>query len=86
MPQQYLFMMNSPFMTERAKTLGNSMHAQKEPLPDRIKKVYRQLYSRSPDPAEIELGTQWLGDKPTPKVWQQYTQVLLSAHELIQIQ
>jgi len=85
-PQQYLFMMNSPFMTERAKTLGNSLHAQKEPLPDRIKKVYRQLYSRSPDPAEIELGTQWLGDKPTPKGWQQYAQVLLSAHELIQIQ
>jgi len=85
-PQQYLFMMNSPFMTERAKTLGNSLHALKEPLPDRIKKVYRQLYSRSSDPAEIELGTQWLGNEPTPKAWQQYAQVLLSAHELIQIQ
>ncbi len=85
-PQQYLFMLNSPFMTERAKTLGNHLHGLKEPQQDRIKKVYHQLYSRSPDPAETELGTQWLGDNPTPETWHQYAQVLLSAHELIQIQ
>ncbi|MFT4547313.1 MAG: cytochrome c553 [Verrucomicrobiales bacterium] len=85
-PQQYLFMMNSPFMTERAKTLGNHLHGLQQPLPARIKNVYQQLYSRSPDPAEIELGTQWLGDSPTQETWHQYAQVLLSAHELIQIQ
>ncbi len=85
-PQQYLFMLNSPFMTERAKTLGNRLHGLQEPLPDRIKKVYQRLYSRSPDPAETELGTQWLGDNPAPETWHQYAQVLLSAHELIQIQ
>ena len=85
-PQQYLFMMNSAFMTERAKTLGNHLHDLQEPQQDRIKKAYRQLYSRSPDPAETELGTQWLGTNPTPETWHQYAQVLLSAHELIQIQ
>ena len=79
-------MMNSPFMTERAKTLGNHLHDLQEPQQDRIKKAYRQLYSRSPDPAETELGTQWLGTNPTPETWHQYAQVLLSAHELIQIQ
>jgi cytochrome c553 len=85
-PQQYLFMLNSPFMTERAKTLGNHLHGLQEPLPGRIRKVYQQLYSRTPDPAEIDLGMQWLGESPTPEAWRQYAQVLLSAHELIQIQ
>lgn len=85
-PQQYLFMLNSPFMTERAKRLGNHLHGLQEPQQDRIKKAYQQLYSRSPDPAETELGTQWLGDNPAPETWHQYAQVLLSAHELIQIQ
>lgn len=85
-PQQYLFMLNSLFMTERAKTLGNHFHGLQEPQQDRIKKAYQQLYSRSPDPAETELGTQWLGKNPTPETWHQYAQVLLSAHELIQIQ
>ena len=85
-PQQYLFMMNSPFMNERARTLGDHMNGLKEPVSDRIKRAYQQLYSRYPDPAETELGKQWLGDKPSPKSWHQYAQVLLSAHELIQIQ
>ena len=85
-PQQYLFMMNSPFMNERARTLGDHLNGLNEPTSDRIKKAYQQLYSRYPDPAETELGKQWLGDKPSAKSWHQYAQVLLSAHELIQIQ
>lgn len=85
-PQQYLFMMNSPFMNERARTLGDHLNGLKEPISERIKRAYQQLYSRFPDPAEIELGKQWLGDNLSPKSWHQYAQVLLSAHELIQIQ
>ena len=85
-PQQYLFMMNSPFMNERARTLGDHLNGMKEPVSDRIKRVYQQLYSRYPDPAETELGKQWLGDNPSSESWHQYAQVLLSAHELIQIQ
>ena len=85
-PQQYLFMMNSPFMNERARTLGDHLNGLKEPISERIKRAYQQLYSRLPDPAETELGQQWLGDNPSSESWHQYAQVLLSAHELIQIQ
>ena len=85
-PQQYLFMMNSPFMNERARTLGDHLNGLKEPISERIKRAYQQLYSRFPDPAEIELGKQWIGDNLSAKSWHQYAQVLLSAHELIQIQ
>jgi hypothetical protein len=79
-------MMNSPFMNERARTLGDHLNGLKEPISERIKIAYQQLYSRFPDPAEIELGKQWLGDNLSSKSWHQYAQVLLSAHELIQIQ
>jgi hypothetical protein len=79
-------MMNSPFMNERARTLGDHLNGLKEPVPNRIKKAYQKLYSRLPDPAETELGQQWLGDNPSSESWHQYAQVLLSAHELIQIQ
>ena len=78
--------MNSPFMTERAKTLGNHLHGLQDSLGDRITIAYRQIYSRDPDAAETALGVHWLGDQPAPEIWHQYAQVLLSAHELIQIQ
>ncbi|MGI9239196.1 MAG: DUF1553 domain-containing protein, partial [Verrucomicrobiales bacterium] len=85
-PQQYLFMMNSPFMGDRARELGSQLHQMQAPLPDRITETYQRLYSRPPEPAEIELGIRWVGDSPGPENWQQYAQVLLSAHEFIQIQ
>jgi hypothetical protein len=84
-PQQYLFMMNSPFMIERSKTLGNQLFDLPEPLPERVTDLYLRLYSRPPEPAEIELALGWFGENPTREAWHQYAQVLLSAHELIQI-
>ena len=56
------------------------------PLPERISGVYLRLYSRKAEAAEIELATRWLGESPGQEQWTQYAQVLLSAHELIQIQ
>ena len=85
-PQQYLFMMNSAFMQARAETLGNWMRELPEELPQKLHAAYHRLYSRAPDPAEVELGTQWLGLNSTPERWHGYAQVLLSAHELIQVQ
>jgi hypothetical protein len=84
-PQQYLFMMNSSFMNARAASLGTWMHAHEAAIDRRIELTYNRLYSRSPEIAEMKLATEWLGETPTLEVWRQYAQVLLSAHELIQI-
>jgi mono/diheme cytochrome c family protein len=85
-PQQYLFMMNSAFMMARSEALGNWMREQPGELPQQLHATYLRLYSRAPEPSEIELGSQWLGTISEPERWHRYAQVLLSAHELIQIQ
>jgi len=85
-PQQYLFMINSPFMRGRAQVLGDRMRALPGGLPEQIRETYLRLYSRPPEPAELQLASEWLGTTPGPGRWHDYAQVLLSAHELIQIQ
>ncbi|MCP4849639.1 MAG: DUF1549 domain-containing protein [Verrucomicrobiaceae bacterium] len=84
-PQQYLFMMNSSFMNSRAASLGTWLHTQDSEIGHRIELVYNKLYSRPPEAVEKELARDWLGDSPSHEAWNQYAQVLLSAHELIQI-
>lgn len=84
-PQQYLFMMNSAFMNNRATSLGTWLHEHDSEMNLRIELAYNKLYSRPPEAVEMELAHNWLGESPTLEDWNQYAQVLLSAHELIQI-
>ncbi|MED6299694.1 MAG: PSD1 and planctomycete cytochrome C domain-containing protein [Verrucomicrobiota bacterium] len=84
-PQQYLFMMNSPFMTARAKHLGKQLFDSSDNTKTIIESAYQKLYSRPPDNNERDLANKWLGDSPSQKNWELYAQVLLSAHELIQV-
>jgi hypothetical protein len=79
-------MMNSAFMKARAEALGNWMHELPGELPQKLRATYLRLYSRAPAPPEIDLGAQWLGTNSEPERWHRYAQVLLSAHELIQVQ
>ncbi len=86
-PQQYLFMMNSPFMKARSETLGHGLASQTVAVEERIGDVYERLYSRPAEPGEVELGKRWVGkDTDSPETWSRYAQVLLSAHELFQNQ
>ena len=84
-PQQYLFMMNSPFMIGRAKVLGDWMFRLPGDLSQQLEVTYLRLYSRPPETAELLLAREWLGPDPAPQRWHNYAQALLSAHELIQI-
>ena len=86
-PQQYLFMMNSAFMKARANALGEDLAGRSTEVAERIGETYVRLYSRPPEPEELRLGRDWVGQQPdSTEAWVQYAQVLLSAHELIQIQ
>ena len=84
-PQQYLFMMNSPFMIGRAKVLGDWMLRLPGDLSQQLEATYLRLYSRPPETSELQLAREWLGPDPAPQRWHHYAQALLSAHELIQI-
>jgi hypothetical protein len=84
-PQQALFLMNSPFLVEQAKALvaRPDVTGLAEPGP-RIARLYRLLYGRPPEPEETALGLRFLanaghGEKLSP--WERYAQVLLLANE-----
>ena len=88
-PQQYLFMLNSSFMTARAKALADRLQRESPDDRTRIERAYELLYSRPPAAGETDLALAFLADtssgEPASR-WPSYAQVLLSAHEFRQIQ
>ncbi|TXT26541.1 MAG: hypothetical protein FD138_2839, partial [Planctomycetota bacterium] len=96
-PQQALFLMNSPFLREQAKNLANRPDlADIETLEKRIDAVHRLLFSRAVEPDEIALGKKFLksnddatttttaaGESPHLTRWQEYLQTLLLANEFL---
>ena len=74
--------MNNPFMTKRAEALAKSLQVI-EGEGDRIDTAYELLYARLPDENERKVGLEYL-NSPSGS-WSQYAQVLLSAHEFLQL-
>ena len=90
-PQQSLFLMNSPFMAARSRALAARL---RQDCPDdaaRIERSYLLLYGRSPTDEERRLGMEFLQMPPTDDslvtltAWEQYAQVLLSANEFMHV-
>jgi hypothetical protein len=97
-PQQALFLMNSPFVVEQARRLIGlpDCAALKEPR-ERIQYLYRRLYGRAADAEEVALGMRFLQNVPPPPApeniakpdtpaltpWEKYAQVLLLANEFV---
>ena len=72
-PQQALYMMNSPFITAQADHLAANLPP--APLPDSIHRLYQSILSRDPDPQELALGLAYLSDpasqaRQTATAWQ----------------
>lgn len=62
-PQQSLYLMNSPFVVEQARALMRrpEIAAEKNPR-QRIRKLYRLLYGREASTEEIALGVNFVGN------------------------
>jgi hypothetical protein len=90
-PQQALFLMNSPFVIERAKTIAALPQvAAAATTPERIDAMYRALFARSPAPDELQIGQAFLdaggeADPPGTALTkrQQYAQLLLMSNAFI---
>jgi mono/diheme cytochrome c family protein len=89
-PQQALFLMNSPFVVEQARALAARPEVIGQARPEaRIQRLHELLYGRPADADEIALGLRFLtaaaaaagtpGNALGP--WEQYAQVLLLANE-----
>jgi hypothetical protein len=60
-PQQALFMMNSPFAQEQARRLMRRTEIQAATAePDRVRALYQLLYQRSPEREELKLAQEFL--------------------------
>jgi hypothetical protein len=93
-PQQALFLMNNPFVIEQANSLVGRPDVASLTKPEqRVERLHRLLYGRSPDKDELAMGIKFVEEagklgatkpefRPTPlTAWEQYAQVLLVANE-----
>ena len=92
-PQQALFMMNSPFAIQQAKALAARPEVSEEPEPSkRVENLYRLLYGRAPAPDELWAAAEFIrgeeahaspGAPSTLSPWEKYCQVLLESNEFV---
>ena len=88
-PQQALFLMNSPLVIQQARSLIARTEIQQAPEAGRrIDRLYRLLFARPATQREIEVGRRFVqatassaGSELGP--WQQYAQLLLLSNEFL---
>ncbi len=81
-PMQRLFFLNNPFVAAQAKALADRLGKSAAADEDRIRLAYRLLYARTPKPAEVQMGLDFLARSGS---WPQYAQVLLSSSEFTSV-
>ena len=84
-PQQALFLMNSPFVTEQAKALANRPEVTaKKSNSEKVTELYRLAVGRTPTKDEIALSLDFVSGDDAKAVfgkWPQLAQVLLLSNE-----
>ena len=84
-PQQALFLMNSPFSVREARELMKRSEVASATDPTaKIDAIYRIVYQREPTPQETAIALEFLQTDAGSKkltAWEQYAQVLLESNE-----
>jgi mono/diheme cytochrome c family protein len=88
-PQQALFLLNSPFVTDAARAVAKRPEVTKAADPAaKVTAIYRAVLTRNPTTEEAELAKQFVTaaeqSKPKPghlTAWEQFAQVLLLSNE-----
>ncbi len=90
-PQQQLFVLNSPFFVAQAKALAARVKAEADNEPGRVKRAYLLAFGRPPAEAELQLGLRYLAGTDAPDDaaknqltrWERYAQALLASNEFL---
>ena len=87
-PLQSLFVMNDPFVHERAARLGARLLRERPDDAARIERAFQILYARPPQPEETQMATDYLARftakaLPADQAWQSLTRALLAANEFL---
>ena len=86
-PQQYLFILNSPFMIARSESLAQRLRQAAPDTATRLELAYSILFQRQPEPTEKQAGLLYLSEaEDNEKAWARYAQVLLGTHEFMQVE
>ena len=93
-PQQALFLMNSPFVVEQARRLANRSDVSAQNDPNlRLQRLYRDALGRAATNQEVALGVSFVQSSSdrapdaahpnTMNAWEQLAQVLLLSNEFL---
>ncbi len=91
-PQQQLFVLNSPFMVEQSKAFAARIQKESAPaLGDQIRYAYMLAFGRPVSDRELQIGLQYLQYHETEEVkaqnkltrWERYAQALLASNEFM---
>jgi hypothetical protein len=86
-PQQALFMMNSPFIIEQSQALANMVQNKTEKTDERIQLLYQSVFARPADTQEVAWGEELLNSLDAAAKegapWPQYAQLLLMTNEFV---
>lgn len=83
---QKLFLLNSPFMLERARQLTERLHREAGGEDAaRVMRAYQLLFNGPADAVEVQLAREFLQRPATGELtrWQQYAQLLLVSNEFL---
>jgi hypothetical protein len=85
---QKLFLLNSPFMLERAEAVARNIadrSANNDPA--RVRTAYLLLFNRTPEPEELTLALGFLRKPDAGKMsrWAEYIQMLLASNEMMYV-
>jgi hypothetical protein len=85
---QKLFMLNSPFMLERAKALAARLHASPDRTESgRVNHLYAMLFGRTPSREESTLALKFLAQpaRENTSRWEEYAQLILASNEMLYV-
>jgi hypothetical protein len=92
-PQQQLFVLNSPFAVEQAKALAARVQREANDDVGRVQRLFALAYGRPASADEIEIASRFLaaGDLPDEKAaikltrWERLAQVVLESNEFMYV-
>ena len=85
-PQQALFLMNSPFALGLAERLASRPETASAEAPERrIEALYRLVFGRAPDPEEVTAGLRYVetGGASPEEGWTRYAHALMLSNEFV---
>ena len=83
-PQQALYLLNSPFIEAQAKRLAKREEVQAVADDSRIRVLYRLAYQREPSAGELVLASQFVDNfVPSAVAWERLGQALLVSNEIM---